>query len=166
MCNTTTKNHFSLPFLRLILLWDVKWSACLCLSLVHSTSQNKVSCLYERLIWFLSIVYTSSFTIFSSNFSPLYVYIYFYLFVALCKIVQMYYYYYLSLFFHLDGIFAGTFKTSAEQSANTYFFLKVAVFSIIICGEMSQGLLGFYIKRIKIRVFLDFVVIVFRGMYL
>ena len=44
-----------------------------------------------------------------------------------------------------------------------FFFLKVAVFSIIICGEMSQGLLGFYIKRIKIRVFLDFVVIVFRG---
>ena len=80
--------------------------------------------MYERLIWFLSIVYTSSFTIFSSNFSPLYVYIYFYLFVALCKIVQMYYYYYLSLFFHLDGIFAGTFKTSAEQSANTYFFSK------------------------------------------
>ena len=55
---------------------------CLFLSLVHSTSLNKVSCLYERLIWFLSVVHTSSFTIFSSNFSPLYVHIYFYLFVC------------------------------------------------------------------------------------
>ena len=116
--------------------------------LVHLTSHNNVSCLYlcetdlASCLWCIQIV----FTIFSSNFSPLYARLF--LFVCIKKrscpllnwtsyIVHMYYhYYFLSLFFHLGGIFAGTFKTSAECK---YFFQKLLCSPLLYVGKWAKG---------------------------
>ena len=130
------------------------------------------ACTYVRLIWLLSVVYTNSFHDFFLKFQPT---VCTFIFICLykkeklpsAKLNKLYCTYVLPLLllvviFPLRGDFCWHVQ---DISRVQIFFPKVAVFSIIICGEMSQGLLGFYIKRIKIRVFLDFFVIVFRGTY-
>ena len=121
---------------------------------------------------FFSVVYTNSFHDFFLKFQPT---VCTFIFICLykkeklpsAKLNKLYCTYVLPLLllvviFPLRGDFCWHVQ---DISRVQIFFPKVAVFSIIICGEMSQGLLGFYIKRIKIRVFLDFFVIVFRGTY-